>query len=69
MIYAFSDGFADQFGGADDIKFKSKPFKQLLTKISDLPVNQQKEILADTHENWKGTKHQTDDIIVMGIRV
>ena len=69
MLYIYSDGYVDQFGGPNDEKFKKKPFKQLLVDISDLPSNQQKEILVKTHDDWKGEKAQVDDIIIIGIRI
>jgi ligand-binding sensor domain-containing protein len=69
MIYIFSDGYVDQFGGMDNTKFKIKPFKQLLVNISDLPVDRQQEIIAKEHDAWKGAREQIDDILVMGIRI
>ncbi|MCL2511850.1 MAG: SpoIIE family protein phosphatase, partial [Bacteroidales bacterium] len=69
MLYIFTDGFFDQFGGEKNAKFKSRPFKQLLTNISTFPINQQKEILIKTHENWKGDGFQVDDILVIGIHI
>ena len=69
MLYLFSDGYYDQFGGKDNAKFKSKPFKQLLTELSVLPVERQNELLIETHEQWKGDRNQLDDILVIGIRI
>jgi len=65
----FSDGYIDQFGGEKNTKFKSKPFKELLIKISSLSTQQQKEILIETHNKWKGNGEQIDDILVTGIRI
>jgi len=69
MLYIFSDGYHDQFGGKDNSKFKSKPFKQLLTTLSELPLARQKELLIETHDQWKGNGNQLDDILVIGIRI
>ena len=69
MLYIFTDGYIDQFGGKNDTKFKSKPFKQLLTRLSTMPTEQQKNILIETHDQWKGTGFQVDDILVIGIRI
>jgi len=69
MLYIFSDGYIDQFGGEDNTKFKSKPFKNLLMQISPLPTGRQKEILTETHDQWKGECLQIDDILVAGIRI
>ena len=67
MLYMFSDGYFDQFGGDKNSKFKTKSFKQLLTNISTFPVNHQKDILMETHQNWKKDGFQVDDILVIGI--
>jgi serine phosphatase RsbU (regulator of sigma subunit) len=69
MLYMFTDGFIDQFGGTRDTKFKSRPFEQLLTKIATLPTEEQKDILTLTHDQWKGTGYKVDDILVIGIRI
>ena len=69
MLYFFTDGYADQFGGENDTKFKSRPFRKLLTELSHLPTEQQKSALIETHDRWKGNGFQVDDILVMGIRI
>jgi serine phosphatase RsbU (regulator of sigma subunit) len=66
MIYLFSDGYADQFGGEGMKKFKSKNLKQLLTKIAGEPVDKQRQILDDSMEKWRGNIEQIDDILVIG---
>jgi serine phosphatase RsbU (regulator of sigma subunit) len=69
MIYMFSDGYADQFGGPENKKFFTKRFEQLLTEISEYPVEEQKEILKNTLYDWMGNNSQVDDILVIGIRI
>ena len=69
MLYVFSDGFCDQFGGIKNTKFKNKPFRQLLTNISELPTNHQRDILIETHRDWKKDGFQVDDILIIGIRI
>jgi serine phosphatase RsbU (regulator of sigma subunit) len=66
-IYMFSDGYADQFGGPHNKKFKYKSLKELLIKISNQPMVEQGKILNKTIEEWKGDNSQLDDIIVAGI--
>ncbi len=68
VIYLFSDGYIDQFNETNREKFKTRRFKQLLLEISHLPLEEQKEILWQTHQNWKGYSRQIDDILVLGIR-
>jgi serine phosphatase RsbU (regulator of sigma subunit)/Tfp pilus assembly protein PilF len=69
MIYLFSDGYADQFGGAKGKKFRMSPFRELLQSISLLPLDSQKSILQQELEEWQGQHEQIDDILVMGIRL
>ncbi len=69
MIYLFSDGYQDQFGGEEGAKFMSKKFKQLLLEISNEPVEEQKAILENRLHEWMGQLKQTDDILVMGIKL
>lgn len=67
-MYAFSDGYADQFGGEKNMKFMVRKFKNLLKEIEPLPMPEQKGILEQTMEEWKGYEKQTDDILVVGVR-
>jgi len=68
-IYIFSDGYIDQFGGEKNRKFMISNFKKLIVAISDFPMKEQKKLLLDTHNQWKGDGHQIDDIIVFGIEL
>lgn len=69
VIYLFSDGYKDQFGGKDNTKFMSKRLNQLLLEIHHKPMQEQMRILHDAIEAWKGPLEQTDDILVMGLRL
>ncbi|MGD0582906.1 MAG: SpoIIE family protein phosphatase [Bacteroidales bacterium] len=69
MIYMFSDGYADQFGGPENKKFFTKRFEQLLFDIHNEPLEQQKEILKTTLYDYMGNNDQVDDILVIGIKV
>jgi len=69
MIYMFSDGYADQFGGPENKKFFTKRFEQLLFEIHNDPLEEQKEKLKLTLFDWMGNNDQVDDILVIGIRI
>ncbi len=70
VIYIFSDGFPDQFGGEQGKKFMSKNFKNHLLNIHDKPMKEQKEILDKEHIKWMGEKYeQTDDVLVIGLKI
>ncbi len=68
-IYIFTDGFADQFGGADGKKFKYSQLRDLLFKIHMLEMKDQKTALINTFESWKGKLEQVDDVLIIGIRL
>ncbi|OJJ17980.1 hypothetical protein BKI52_29430 [marine bacterium AO1-C] len=70
VIYMFSDGFQDQFGGKDGRKYMTKRFRSFLLSISNLPMQEQKTKLKQEFDAWVGDKYQqTDDVLVMGIRL
>jgi serine phosphatase RsbU (regulator of sigma subunit) len=69
MIYLFSDGYADQFGGPKGKKFKYKQLQELLTNIAKLPVAEQSLVLNKTITDWQGNLDQVDDILIVGIRI
>lgn len=69
VIYLFSDGFHDQFGGAFSKKYTSKQLKQILTAISPIPMDEQQNKLEHELETWQGTNAQVDDILIIGIRI
>jgi len=68
-IYIFSDGYVDQFGGKKGKKFKTKAFRTLLLSIQDKPMEEQKVIIDDTFETWRGGLEQIDDVCIIGVRV
>lgn len=69
LLYLYTDGYADQFGGPDGKKFKYKKLKDLLLSIAPQSVNQQKQQLDTTFENWKGNLEQVDDVCVMAVSI
>ncbi|MGL5890428.1 MAG: PAS domain S-box protein, partial [Bacteroidia bacterium] len=69
MIYLFTDGYPDQFGGSFDRKLSYGHFRDLLIRISHLPAIEQREKLAHNLIEWMGDGNQTDDICVLGLRI
>ena len=68
-FYLFSDGFHDQFGGEEDRKFMKKRFKQLLLDNQKKTLAQQHDILEKEINLWQGEVEQTDDILVIGVKL
>lgn len=69
-FYFLSDGYCDQFGGADGRdKFKKSRFKQHLLEIWEQPMEKQRELLSNIHNEFKGEAEQIDDILVIGLRM
>jgi ligand-binding sensor domain-containing protein/serine phosphatase RsbU (regulator of sigma subunit) len=68
-VYIASDGYADQFGGTNGKKFKYKQMKDLLVSSKNMSMQQQKVVLENNIEQWRGNLEQVDDILVVGFRV
>ena len=68
ILYMFSDGYVDQFGGSENKKFMYRRFRYLLLTIHHFPVNDQKAILEENIKTWIGRNEQIDDIMVIGFR-
>ena len=69
-IYTFSDGFQDQFGIETNKKFMGRRLRELLLEIHKQPMTEQKKILNVVYEEWRGpASNQTDDVVIMGVRV
>ncbi len=67
--YLFTDGYPDQFNGATGKKFMRRNMRKLVLDIQNYPMNKQKEILEERLDSWMGKTHQTDDILVAGLRI
>jgi serine phosphatase RsbU (regulator of sigma subunit) len=68
ILYIFSDGYVDQFGGMENKKFMYRRFRYLLTTIHRFPVNDQKSILEENIKTWMSGNPQIDDIMVIGFK-
>ncbi len=69
ILYIYSDGYIDQFGGKDYRKFMISTFKELLLKINKKPMSEQKIILEESFSNWRGDVKQIDDIVIVGTKI
>jgi serine phosphatase RsbU (regulator of sigma subunit) len=69
VVYTLTDGFSDQFGGANGKKFKHKQLQNLLLTIAHEPMETQKQKLNIVFDNWKGNLEQVDDVTLIGVRV
>lgn len=68
VIYMFSDGYVDQFGGESNKKFKYRRFRHLLLNIHNNSFSSQKDKLDEVLKNWKNDNEQVDDILILGIK-
>ncbi len=69
LIYMFSDGYPDQFGGPMGKKFKMVRMRTLLKDIHDLPMEEQYSHVKNTFNLWRDQLDQVDDVLFMGIRI
>ncbi len=72
MIYVFSDGYADQFGGNQGRKLMRANFREMLRSMAGKSCSEQHEFLSSNLETWRrgqqSVAEQVDDILVMGVR-
>jgi len=69
VIYTFTDGYPDQFGGEAGKKLKSRPLLKIISELAGHSMEEQRAMLANTFEMWRGDNEQIDDVCMMGIRV
>jgi serine phosphatase RsbU (regulator of sigma subunit) len=69
MLYTYSDGYVDQFGGPDHKKFMSRRLKEMLLNISGKSMNEQHEVVLNTFDIWKEDAEQIDDVLLIGVRI
>ncbi len=69
MIFLFSDGFVDQFGGEKGLKFRHQRFSNLLLSITPKTIDEQLLHIEKTFQEWKQGYEQVDDVLVIGIRL
>ena len=69
ILYIFSDGYADQFGGEKGKKLKTANLKKLLISYHKEPIEKQKQLLDDAFEKWKGDLEQLDDVCLLGMKI
>ncbi len=67
--YLFSDGFQDQFGGPKGKKYMTKRFRNTLMETCKEGINEQKDRLNAIFKEWKGENPQTDDVLVIGVKI
>ena len=68
-IYILTDGYPDQFGGEKGKKFMYRPLKELLLSIHNKSIAEQQEELFQKFTNWKENIEQTDDVLVIGVKI
>jgi serine phosphatase RsbU (regulator of sigma subunit) len=69
MIYVFSDGFPDQFGGPNHKKLKTSGMFKILDEAHKMPITEQKSFIEGKLNSWMQDTEQTDDIIIIGVQV
>lgn len=69
IVYLFSDGFADQFGGPNHKKYKYKPLRDLFLSVYNKDIELQKNIIETSFNDWKGNLEQIDDVLIFGVKI
>jgi serine phosphatase RsbU (regulator of sigma subunit) len=68
-LYLFSDGFPDQFGEKTGKKFMVKNLQRLIEEMYTMPMQEQHKKITSVFNEWKGSAEQTDDIMVIGLKL
>lgn len=68
-VYLTSDGYMDQFGGPEQLKFNLPKFKELLLSLNNKSMVEQKNAMDKALQDWKGSGKQIDDVLVVGFTV
>lgn len=69
ILYLFTDGIKDQFGGPEGKKMLSKPLKDLLMSLFDQPLSEQIRRVSESFDSWKGKYTQVDDVLMVAIKL
>ena len=69
LIYSFTDGYPDQFGGEEGKKFNAKRFKEFFLSIKDYSMPEQELLVEKNFYNWMGKLEQVDDVLLMGLKI
>ncbi len=69
MLYLYTDGYADQFGGEKGKKFKYKTLNELISVNHTKTLSEQQTTLKTTFDYWRGNLEQVDDVCIVGIKL
>ena len=69
MLYMTSDGYSSQFGGPNNKKLKPSGYKKAVMDNCDKPMSAQKAELERVLQDWQGDNEQTDDVLVIGVKI
>lgn len=69
VIYLFSDGLVDQFGGPNNKKYRPLRLWELLKRHGHYELLEQLIVLENDFNEWKGGYFQIDDVLVMALKV
>jgi PAS domain S-box-containing protein len=68
-VFLYTDGYVDQFGGENNKKLNKVNFKELIKTASEMQMDEQEAFLEYSFNNWKQDEEQTDDVLVIGIKI
>jgi serine phosphatase RsbU (regulator of sigma subunit) len=69
LLFLFSDGYADQFGGLEGKKLMTKNFKDLLVQNCSKPIHEIYQVVENHFSQWKKGFEQVDDVLVIGLKI
>ncbi|MCQ2959232.1 MAG: tetratricopeptide repeat protein [Bacteroidales bacterium] len=68
MMYLYTDGYMDQFGGEKNERFSSSRFEEMILEMQALDMPEQYINVSRRFDAWKGSEKQVDDILIVGLK-
>ncbi|MEL6534674.1 MAG: 7TM diverse intracellular signaling domain-containing protein [Bacteroidota bacterium] len=66
-FYVFTHGMGNQIGGDQEQPFTTTQVRGVIQKHQSAEFAEQKQILQDKFDDWKGLQTQTDDVLIVGV--
>lgn len=67
-IYFFSDGFPDQFGGPNCLKYGPRRIRELIVNHKNKSMKEMEEVFNENFDSWKSDNQQIDDVLMIGVK-
>ena len=67
VIYMFTDGYPDQFGGPAGKRMKMNRLQNIINDVCARNMKEQHRVIKENFDLWKGKNEQLDDVLMVGV--